>query len=311
MMEAPYAYFTDALLPAPHARYVGPHDGHIHGHHDAYDPAGFAAAAAPTFAGCASTTADVDVDAEDIAAYAQDLDWTASASGSHWAGSATAGDGAVVVADALGGIVAPAPMYAAETPYFAQQQALELPQAHQQLQLRQPQLHELLSHRHQQLPQLQHHQHQHHHHHQDHHHQRCDTRTGLGASEARMGLELDLDLGADAPPAPLPTPAAMAAILLSPSATHAHGNGNGRGEPAPSIGAFSDIAQASAAPPPPAGDARLLSGGRTIGGEPARLPGIDAPTLCCAGYASGAWYTGPDHDVLRGSPRCSGPATAE
>ncbi len=61
----------------------------------------------------------------------------------------------------------------------------------------------------------------------------------------------------------------------------------------------------------PLGDARLLSGGRTIGGEPARLPGIDAPTLCCAGYASGAWYTGPDHDVLRGRPRCSGPATAE
>ena len=66
--------------------------------------------------------------------------------------------------------------------------------------------------------------------------------------------------------------------------------------------------RSSAAPPlPPPGDARLLSGVRTIGGEPARLPGIDAPTLCCAGYASGAWYTGPDHDVLRGSSRRSEP----
>ena len=73
MMEAPYAYFTDALLPAPHARYVGPHDGHIHGHHDAYDPAGFAAAAVPTFAGCA-TTADVDVDAEDTRALQEEWD---------------------------------------------------------------------------------------------------------------------------------------------------------------------------------------------------------------------------------------------
>ena len=66
--------------------------------------------------------------------------------------------------------------------------------------------------------------------------------------------------------------------------------------------------RSSAAPPlPPPGDARLLSGVRTIGGKPARLPGIDAPTLCCAGYASGAWYTGPDHDVLRGSSRRSEP----